>query len=61
MLTTGGIIFERGQRGRFASCGFSELGFVRSGDEEFLIEIPTLTFKELQALQPPNTRQARLQ
>jgi hypothetical protein len=56
MLTTGGVFFEKGDENKFDACGFSDLDFVRTGEEPYVIEVPCLTMKEIRHLnaQLPN-------
>lgn len=56
MLTYGGIFFEEGEREKFLKCGFSRLPYIRMENEPYLIEIPSLTYRELRNLdsQLPN-------
>lgn len=50
MLTLGGVLFKENQNAIFEKANFKELGFIKSGKESFHIEIPSLTFKEIKAL-----------
>ncbi|NVM20275.1 MAG: hypothetical protein HWN68_00660 [Desulfobacterales bacterium] len=50
MLTTGGIIYDEGQRPLFDRCSFRDLLYIREEDEAYHIEIPNLTFKEIRYL-----------
>lgn len=50
MLTVGGIIFDQGLSSRVDSCGFSNIDYVRTDGEAFLIEPPNLTFREIRYL-----------
>lgn len=50
MVTVGGLLFDEGQSDTFARCGFDGLDFVRLDKEPCLIQIPSLTFKELRHL-----------
>jgi putative O-methyltransferase len=50
MTTVGGLLFDEGQFGLTANCGFDDLTFVRTGDEPYLIEVPKLTYRELRYL-----------
>jgi len=50
MLTVGGIIYDEGQSGLEAKCGFEQLDFVRTGEESCTIEVPSLTLKEIRYL-----------
>lgn len=51
MLTTGGALYETGERTRFAACDFESLPFIRPDEESYNIEIPSLTFSELKFLE----------
>lgn len=51
MLTFGGIFYDRGQQAIFDQCAFSDLPFVRSGPESFLIDTPKLTTREIKRLE----------
>ena len=51
MLTVGGVLFDRGQRGLFENATFGDLEFVRNGNDAFRIDIPKLTPREIMALQ----------
>ena len=50
MLTLGGIIFSPNQQELINTMNFDDLDFVPEEDEPFNIEIPLLTFKEINAL-----------
>lgn len=50
MLTTGGIVFDEGQKRIVSNCAFDQLEFVRSEAESYLIYVPKLTYKEIRAL-----------
>lgn len=51
MLTTGGLLYKQEHQDTVGKCGFSRLDFVRlSGDEPYLIEVPSLTYREIQYL-----------
>lgn len=50
MLTIGGVLFDGGQAGHLAACGFELLPFIRRADESFSIEVPSLTFREMSYL-----------
>ncbi len=51
MLTVGGLFHERGQEAIASTCGFESLEFVKGGSEAYRIEVPSLTYKEIQHLQ----------
>jgi hypothetical protein len=50
MLTTGGLVFDEGREKTVAECGFEKLQFIRSSDDPYLIQVPSLTFREIQHL-----------
>lgn len=50
MLTTGGLIFDEGQEKTVEECGFEKLQFIRLSDDPYLIQVPSLTFREIQHL-----------
>lgn len=53
MLTVGGILFEKGEKGKVEKCGFDDLNFTRVNENEkeaYKIEVPNLTYKELRYL-----------
>lgn len=50
MLTVGGIIYDEGQENLLAKAAFENLSFVRTGDEAYTIDVPSLTLKELHYL-----------
>lgn len=51
MLTTGGILYEQSQAAQLDECAFErDLSFIRTGNTEFLIEVPKLTYRELRRL-----------
>ena len=50
MLTLGGVLFRRAERGLFESGQFDKLSFYRSSDNPYEIEIPLLTMKEMTSL-----------
>lgn len=50
MLTVGGLLYDEGQSGKLASCEFENLDFVRTEDEAYKIEVPSLTLKEIRHL-----------
>jgi hypothetical protein len=47
MLTFGGIFYEEGEHEKFLKCGFSRLPYVRETEEPYLIEVPSLTSREI--------------
>lgn len=50
MLTVGGIIYDEGQSDLETKCGFEHLDFIRTGEEPCIIEVPSLTLKEIRHL-----------
>jgi len=50
MLTVGGILYDEGQDELVAKCGFENFDFVKTGEEPYLIEVPSLTLKEIRYL-----------
>jgi len=50
MLTVGGVFYDEGNKEQFEKCCFSNFDFYKDEEEDFLIEIPNLTFKELREL-----------
>ena len=51
MLTTGGVLFDEGQRSTIAMCDFGRLEFARRAENALTIKIPKLTLRELRALE----------
>lgn len=50
MLTVGGIIYSDKQSKKINEINFENLDFIRTNDDPFIIEIPKLTFKEINSL-----------
>jgi len=50
MLTLGGIICKKSDLPTMQACRFSELDFVRGGEDSFLIKVPCLTPREMRHL-----------
>ncbi|MBM0740245.1 hypothetical protein JOY44_01055 [Phormidium sp. CLA17] len=50
MLTVGGILYSRGQEPEFSRCLISQLEFVRTHTEPYLIKVPNFTYRELRYL-----------
>ena len=50
MVTLGLVFYEQRQEPIVAACRFSELEFVRSGDEHYSIRVPCLTAREIHHL-----------
>ena len=50
MMTVGGLIFDRGQEPHYHKCAFTNLEFVRTGDDGYRIDVPMLTYRELRYL-----------
>jgi len=47
MLTVGVLLYDEGQTDLVAKCGFEHLDFVKTGEEAYNIEVPSLTLKEI--------------
>lgn len=63
MMTTGGLLFDVGQKPMVAAASFDQLPFVRLENQDpYVIEVPALTFKEIRDLntQLPSTRPQKL-
>ena len=54
MLTTGGVVYEKGQGPIIARCGFDRLSFLRfsqnAKSKPCVLEVPKLTYKEIRHL-----------
>ncbi|ERI94639.1 hypothetical protein HMPREF1982_00776 [Clostridiales bacterium oral taxon 876 str. F0540] len=50
MMTLGGILFEEADREKYDKCRFFEEFYICDGDTPFEIDIPILTYKEINAL-----------
>ena len=50
MLTVGGIIYDEGQVNLVAKCGFASFDFIKTGEDSYHIEVPSLTLKEIRHL-----------
>jgi hypothetical protein len=50
MLTVGGLIYDKSVEHLVAKCSFESFGFIRTGEESFCIEVPSLTLKEMRHL-----------
>jgi len=50
MLTVGGVLYDEGQAGKVDACRFGDLAFIKSEDDPHKIEVPKLTYRELQHL-----------
>jgi len=50
MLTVGGVLFDEGQEGHFNQCGFDALSFYMPDDDQYVIDVPNLTYKEIRCL-----------
>ncbi|MEH1965460.1 O-methyltransferase [Nostoc sp.] len=50
MLTVGGILYSQEQKDKVDNCYFDQLPFVRTQEEEYLIKVPNLTYRELRYL-----------
>jgi len=51
MTTIVGVFYDEPERERFDKCHFSELDFLRAGNELIDIQVPKLTIKELRYLE----------
>ncbi|MDG1332184.1 MAG: hypothetical protein P8P74_07630, partial [Crocinitomicaceae bacterium] len=51
MLTVGGVIYNNHQTGNYSSANFSALNFMSETHEEFKIDVPKLTYRELNRLE----------
>lgn len=47
MLTLGGIVFREDQRELFLKCEFHQLDFIRPDKDDYSIDPPNLTFREI--------------
>lgn len=63
MMTVGGLFYDAGESNRVAYCSFENLDFIRTGDEPYRIEVPSLTYREIRHLdrQLPIDDSAKLQ
>jgi hypothetical protein len=50
MLTVGGLLYDEGQEAKVQNCSFESLPFIKSDAEEYRIEIPRLTYREIHHL-----------
>ncbi len=50
MLTFGGIVFNEKDKPKFESCNFNELYFIKQANDMHLIDVPSLTYKEIRNL-----------
>ena len=50
MLTLGGVLYQEGQRVHLTQCDFEALSYNCAGDKPYAIEVPPLTFKEIQTI-----------
>ncbi len=50
MLTVGGILYDESQYALVEKCGFENIEFIRTGEQPYLIEVPSLTLKEIKYL-----------
>lgn len=66
MLSVGGLLYEKGQEGHLAKCGFDHLDFIRSSlrpdSRPCFIEVPRLTYREIRHLdrQLPRAKRKKL-
>lgn len=50
MLTVGGLIYDQGQSNLVAKCAFDSFDFVRTTEDSYTIDVPSLTLKEIHLL-----------
>ncbi|MFN7252946.1 MAG: O-methyltransferase [Anaerobacillus sp.] len=50
MLTIGGLLYEEAEEGKYLKCTFENLSFVKTSEERYLIDVPSLTYKEIRLL-----------
>jgi hypothetical protein len=50
MLTVGGIIFEKNHEELVSKCDFEDFDFIKTGEDFYSIEVPSLTIKEIKYL-----------
>lgn len=50
MLSICGVLFDEGHDGHFKACQFDNLEYYRPDEKPFIIDIPTLTYKEVRDL-----------
>lgn len=50
MTTIGGLIYDEGLSGHVEKCSFSNLPFIRTDADSYLIEVPNLTYREIRHL-----------
>jgi len=50
MLTVGGVFFQESDAAKLDECRFEDLDFVRTGDDDYFIDLPRLTPRELRYL-----------
>ncbi len=51
MLTVGGLFYEEGQSNMVAKCNFESLEFVRTNEDAYRIDVPSLTYREIRHLE----------
>jgi len=61
MLTVGGLLYEKGQAPSIGKCDFESLKFVRTQNIPYVIEVPSLTYKEIGHLDSQLPREKRKQ
>jgi hypothetical protein len=63
MMTVGGLLYDEGESNRVDYCSFGGLDFIRTGDDPYHIQVPSLTYREIRHLdkQLPIDDWARLQ
>ncbi|BFJ00327.1 O-methyltransferase [Priestia megaterium] len=50
MLTFGGIIYSENEAELFKNCNFTQLPYIKTEDTMYLIDVPSLTYKEIRYL-----------
>lgn len=50
MLTFGGIIYNENEEELFNNCNFTQLPYIKTDNKMFLIDVPSLTYKEIRYL-----------
>ena len=50
MLTVGGVLYDEGLSPQIASCQFERLEFVRTQEQAYRIDVPSLTYREIRFL-----------
>ena len=50
MVTMGGIIYEHEQASELEKCSFNDFNYIKFGEDNYKIEVPNLTFREIHFL-----------